>query len=162
MSEAAESNFSAEMPSAPVMTGENAPTTPATNGEAKKRAYKLQKDLAKYDGKVAITVLGGKKGEMVFNPADLPENVLKQLPAFGLGHKLGDAAAGLSGVEAETAIEKVWEGLLKGDWATRAPASPKVSLAELTSNFSNLSDEEKAAALPLLKALGMKIPGLTD
>lgn len=164
------SNFTASMPDEPIMTGENAKlgtvpgaTAAAPTEESKpKRGFKLSKDLVKNPGKVTITAISGTKGERIFDPDELPEDIQKKLIPFGLSHKLGDAAAGLAGVEAEEAIDKVWDGLLKGDWAVRGPASPKVPLKDLMENFSKLSDDEKQTAALLLKTLGINLPGLTD
>lgn len=126
----------------------------------KKKPKRLEKDLVKYPGKLAITVIGGKKGEMVFDPKVLPKNIQAQLPAFACSHKLGDSAAGRAGEEAETAIIKVWDGMMAGDWTVRAPAQPKVAVSDIAQNFDKLSPKEKAAAAPLLKALGIDVPGL--
>lgn len=132
---------------------ETPPTTP-------KRPKKLTKDLVTYEGKVAITVLDGDQGVMVFDPNDLDVSIQDKFIPFGIGHKLGDSAAGRSGTEAEEAIQKVWTGLKNGDWSVRAPAQPKVALNDIAMNFDKLSDEEKAAAAPLLQSLGIDIPGL--
>lgn len=147
-------------------TGANFTETPEStetpNGDTEgKRARKLEKDLVSQPGKVVITVLGGIKGAMVFDPADLSEDIQQKLIPFGLGHKLGDAAAGKSGTEAEEAIEKVWEGLKSNDWSVRAPATPKVSLKDIASNFANLSDEDKEAAAKLMASLGINLPGIS-
>lgn len=133
---------------------ENVETTaPATAPTEAKRPRRLTKDLT--GGKVTIEVLGGAKGKMIFDPADLPEVVREQMVPFGCGHKLGDAAAGLSGVEAEEAIVKVWEGLLKGDWTVRAPSTPKISVAEVKGKIDAIEDpDEKAAAMAILAKLG--------
>jgi len=127
-----------------------------------KRTRRLEKDLISAPGKVVITVLGGAKGAMTFDPADLSGSIREKLVPFGLGHKLGDAAAGKSGADAEDAIEKVWEGLCKDDWSVRAPAAPKLSLKDIASNFANLSDEEKENAKTICATLGIKIPGITE
>jgi hypothetical protein len=128
----------------------------------KKKPKRLEKDLVKHPGKVAISVIGGEKGEMIFDPKTLPKSIQDQLPAFALNHKLGDAAAGRSGKEAEEAITKVWDGMMAGDWTVRAPAQPKVAVNEVAQNFDKLSEKEKKAAAPLLKSLGLSIPGITD
>ncbi len=60
--------------------------------------------------------------------------------------------------KAEEANDKVGNGLKSGDWSVRAPATPKVSVKDIADNYKNLSDEEKAAAAPLLRALGIPIP----
>jgi hypothetical protein len=80
-----------------------------------KRVKKLAKEI---EGTIVqITAAGGTKGQMLFDFADLPADIQSKLGPFGLGHKLGDAAAGKEGAEAEEAIEKVFEGLKSGDWS---------------------------------------------
>ena len=125
-----------------------------------KRAKKLAKDVK--DGIVSITVLGGTKGEMLFEFSALPAKIQGLLGPFGLGHKLGDAAAGKEGVEAEEAIEKVFEGLKSGDWSVRAPAGPRVSIKALAENVSKLDPASQEAAKALLTSLGVKIPGFNE
>lgn len=121
-----------------------------------KKTKKLAKEI---EGTIiSITVQGGTKGTMLFDFSDLPADIQTKLGPFGLGHKLGDAAAGKEGADAEDSINKVYDGLVGGDWSVRAPAQPKISLSALAANFKNLSPEEKEAALPILKALN--IPGL--
>jgi len=125
---------------------------------ARKRPKKLDKAI---DGTVVkISAIGGVQGEMAFDANDLPAEVQKNLVPFGLGHKLGDAAAGRTGKDAEDAIKKVWEGLLKGDWSVRAPAVAKVSLSEIAKNLEGLGEAEKAAAISLLASMGIKLPGV--
>jgi len=126
-----------------------------------KRPKKLEKDLTSQPGKVIITVRDGT-GPMVFDCDELPEEIRKHFVPFGVGHKLGDAAAAAeSPVEAEAFVQKVWEALKKGEWVIRRPAAPKVSLADVATNFKNLSEEEREAAAVLLKALNIKIPGIS-
>ena len=129
--------------------------------EVKSTRKKLSKDLTEHP-LVKITALGGNKGEVAFDFTTLPKDIQGKLGPFGLGHKLGDAAAGRRGVEAEDAIARVWEGLMGGDWSVRAPAAPRVSLKEVGEKYGELSTKEQAAAKSLLTALGIKIPGLTD
>jgi hypothetical protein len=74
-----------------------------------------------------------------------------------LSHKLGDAAAGKSGAEAEEAINKVFEGLASGDWTTRAPAAPKLTKKSIAENLGNLDEAGQAAARELLAKLGINI-----
>lgn len=121
---------------------------------------KLKKDLSEA-GLVKITVDGGTKGQMVFDFALLPKTIQKALGPFGLGHKLGDSAAGKAGTEAEEAINTTWAGLMEDKWTVRVPAAPKVSLAEVAGNYEKLSDKEKKTAQALLASLGIKIPGIT-
>jgi len=125
-----------------------------------KRAKKLSKEI---EGEmVKIAAFGGVKGEMVFLFTDLPADIQSKLGPFGLGHKLGDAAAGKEGAEAEEAIEKVFAGLKSGDWSVRAPAGPRVSIKALAENVSKLDPASQEAAKALLTSLGVKIPGFNE
>ncbi len=129
--------------------------------EAKKKSRrKLTKDLATKPGVVIMEALGGVKGATDYNFSTLPKDIQEKLGPFGLGHKLGDAAAGRAGKDAEEAIDKVWDGLMKGDWSVRAPATPKVKVSEIAANFAKLSPKEKDKAASLLTALGIDLPGL--
>jgi len=110
---------------------------------------------------VAITVIDGENGTMEFNFNDLPEEIQVKFGPFGLGHKLGDAAAGKKGVDAEEAITKVFDGLMDSNWSVRAPAAPKVSTKVISENFGNLSEDEQAAAKAVLASLGINIPGIS-
>ena len=125
-----------------------------------KRAKKLAKEI---EGEmVKITVGDGAKGEMIFLFSDLPADIQSKLGPFGLGHKLGDAAAGKEGLEAEEAINKVFDGLKSGDWSVRAPAGPRVSIKALADNVSKLDPASQEAAKALLTSLGVKIPGFNE
>ena len=126
----------------------------------KKRPKKLSKDLASKPGKVIITVEGGKAGAREYSPDDLPDKIQDLLPAFAVGHKLGDSAAGRSGVDAEAAIQKTWDGMMKGEWTVRVPAAPKISVTEIAANMAKLSPAEQKTAKALLKGLGITIPGM--
>lgn len=124
---------------------------------AKKKLNKVPEGTA-----ILITVLEGELGEVRYDFNDLPEDIKAKLGPFGLSHKLGDAAAGKAGKEAEEAIQKVWKGLQEGDWSVRAPAAPKVSTKEIASNLESLPEEEKNKALEVLKSLGITLPGITN
>ncbi len=128
-----------------------------TTEAPKKTRKKLSKDLSTA-GLIKLTVVDGVKGEMVYDFAKLPKDIQTKFGPFGAGHKLGDAAAGRKGTEAEDAITKIWEGLMKGEWSVRAPAVPKVSVADIAAKFDNLSKAEKKAAAPLLAALNITVP----
>ena len=123
---------------------------------------KLIKDLASKPGTVIITVQDGEKGVMEFPFSELPKAIQDKFGPFGYGHKLGDAAAGRKGKDAEAAIMKVYEGLMKGDWSVRAPAAPKINIVELTSNFEKLSKKEQEVAKKFLNGLGLALPGITS
>ena len=124
-----------------------------------KRVPKLKKDLTIHP-LVKLTVAEGEKGEMSFDFTTLPDDIQGKLGPFGLGHKLGDAAAGRKGVDAEEAIQKVWDGLMAANWSVRAPAAPKVSVAQIADNFAKLSGKDKAVAASLLKGLNITVPGM--
>ena len=126
------------------------------------REKKLTKDLTTEPNTVIITVAGGEKGAMKFPFAALPEAIQKKFGAFGYGHKLGDSAAGRTGKDAEAAINKVNDGLMNGDWSVRAPAAPKINVAELATNFEKLSPKEQIVAKKFLSSLGLAIPGVTS
>lgn len=113
-------------------------------------AKKLEK---KIEGNiVTLTSEGVAKS---FDFSALPADIQSKFGPFGLGHKLGDAAAGKEGVEIFASIEKVWEGLEKGDWSVRAPAGEKVNVKTLLANVDGMdaSDEEKARLREILAAL---------
>jgi hypothetical protein len=128
--------------------------------EETKRQKKLGKEIE--GNLVKITVLGGEKGEMSFDFSTLPAEIQEKLGPFGLGHKLGDAAAGKEGTEAEEAINKVFDGLVANDWSVRAPAGPRVSVKALADKVSTLDPASQDAARALLTSLGVKIPGFND
>jgi hypothetical protein len=118
-----------------------------------KKTKKLAKEI---EGSVVkISVEGGVP--MEFDFAALPKDIRVKFGPFGLGHKLGDAAAGKSGAEAEESINKVWEGLMSGDWTTRAPAAPKLTKKAIAENLGNLDEASQAAAKELLAKLGIAI-----
>lgn len=130
-----------------------------TQAEATEAVAKRDKKLTKSieGGVVTIEAIGGEKGAQAFNVADLPANVQEALVPFGLSHKLGDAAAGRTGKEAEEAIQKVWDGLMKGDWTVRAPAMPKVKMSDVKNALAEMSPEDAAAAKELMKKLGLAV-----
>lgn len=118
-----------------------------------KKTKKLSKEI---EGSIiTISVEGGSP--LVYDFASLPKDIRAKLGPFGLGHKLGDAAAGKSGAEAEEAINKVFEGLASGDWTTRAPAAPKLTKKSIAENLGNLDEAGQAAARELLAKLGINI-----
>ncbi|OGR30216.1 MAG: hypothetical protein A2X83_01265 [Desulfuromonadales bacterium GWD2_54_10] len=128
------------------------------SSEGKKRDKKLSKHI---DGTViTIKVVGGEKGEMAFDTANLPKRIQDILIPFGAGHKLGDSAAGRSGVDAEDAIVKVWEGLVNGEWSVRQPAETKVSIASIEKMkraLANMTLEDAAKTRELMAAMGVNL-----
>lgn len=116
-------------------------------------AKKLSKEIA---GTV-VTLTSGDEAKS-FDFAELPGDIQTKFGPFGLGHKLGDAAAGKEGVEIFASIEKVWEGLMKGDWSVRAPAGEKVNVKTLLSSVDGLdaSEEEKERLRAILALITTK------
>ena len=119
--------------------------------EKEKKAKKLTKAVE--GGKLTIT---SGTDVMVFNIEDYSPAIRAHLEMHGLSQKLGDAAAGAeTPAEATEFIKKVNDGILKGDWSTRAPAGEKISKKGVLEKFGALSDDDKAKVAPLLKALGI-------
>ncbi|RPI52900.1 MAG: hypothetical protein EHM49_04950 [Deltaproteobacteria bacterium] len=115
---------------------------------------KLEK---KIEGTV-VTITEGVTGEVRnYDSAKLPKDIQAKFIPFGLGHKEGDAAAGKSGKEALEAMDKVWEGLMAGNWAVRAPAGPKVTKKDLEEKISSMSPADQKAAKALLAKLGLQL-----
>ena len=117
-----------------------------------KRPKKLSKGI---EGKV-VTITEGITGKvMTFDFSKLPQTIQDNLGPFGLGHKLGDAAAGSSGEEAVKAIETVWNGLMAGNWSVRAPKEEKVSKSDLLALYEQMGAAEKKVFKPTLIKLGI-------
>jgi hypothetical protein len=121
-----------------------------------KHEKKLYKEIVGTIVKIKEAVTGK---EMSFDFAKLPKEIQEKLGPFGLNHKLGDAAAGCSGQEAVDSIQKVYDGLMSGNWAVRAAKGESVSVSAISSGIDKLPAAEKAAATALLIKLGIiKVP----
>jgi len=127
----------------------------APNGKAKVST------IFNTDGTVSLTIIGGTKGIMTFNPAELPDSIKEKLLPFSVAKKLGSqgACAGKDGIQAEEAVLKVWEGLRNGDWSVRAPAAEKITVKknDILANLQAMSEGDRNAAMAALKALNIKI-----
>jgi hypothetical protein len=117
-----------------------------------KRPRKLTKEIE--GTKIILNVVSVDEA-LTFTLDQFSPDIQEKLAMYGISQKLGDAAAGKDGQEAVDAINKVAEGLIKGDWTIRAPAAPKVTKAQINENLSNMSDKDRAAAEELLKKLGI-------
>ena len=121
-----------------------------------KRAKKLSKEYSK-ENQNLLTITESTTGKvMKFDFKTLPPAIQANLGPFGMGSKLGDAAAGKEGQEAVDSITKVWTGLMNGDWSVRAPAAAKVSTSDVMARFNAmLEGPEKAVAKKFLTGLGL-------
>ena len=89
--------------------------------------------------------------------AKLPTDIQTKFGPFGLGHRIGDAAAGKKGKEAVEAMDKVWKGLIEGNWTVRAPAGEKLTKKGLMDKVDQMTPKEQAAAKALLQKLGLAV-----
>jgi len=120
--------------------------------EEVKKKKKLSKKL---EGNV-LTIIEAVSGTtLVFDAGKLPAAIQANLMPYGLSQKLGDAAAGRKGKDAVDAINKVWEGLSKGDWTTRVPAAEKITPKSIADKVEAMADgPEKKKARELMIKLG--------
>jgi len=100
-------------------------------------------------------VESGEKREYDF--AKLPPGIQAKFGPFGLSHREGDAAAGKKGIAAVEAMDKVWAGLLEGNWTVRAPAGERLTKKALVGKVEEMSPKDQKAAMELLKKLGVAI-----
>ena len=124
-----------------------------TEAEAPKKRKKLSKAI---EGTV-LTVTEAVTGKVLkYDFSTLPEAIQQAFGPFGMGHKIGDAAAGKKGQEAVDSMNKVWEGLQAGNWSVRAPAAKKITKKSIMAKFDEMPDgKEKVLAEGLLKKLGL-------
>ena len=121
--------------------------------EAPKKVKRLSKVV---EGTVLTITEGDTGAVLTYDFTSLPAAIQAAFGPFGMGHKLGDAAAGKKGQEAVDAINKVWEGLMKGDWTVRAPAAEKISKKSILDKFNEMpAGKEKNLAKDLLTKLGL-------
>ena len=115
---------------------------------------KLTKEI---EGATITLIEGTTNTSLSFDTSKLSAEIQSKLIPFGAGHKLGDAAAGKEGQEAVDAINKVWEGLIEGNWSVRAPASEKISSSALVAMYNGLtSAKDKIVARGMLEKVGME------
>ena len=118
-----------------------------------KRTKKLSKVI---EGNV-LTITEGVTGTVLkFDAGTLPVAIQANLMPYGLSQKIGDAAAGREGQEAVDAMNKVWDGLSKGDWSTRVPAAEKITKKSIVEKVEAMTDPaEKQKYTDLLKKIGL-------
>lgn len=118
---------------------------------------KKKKKLSKVIEGTVLTVTEAVTGSvLVYDFSKLPAAIQASFGPFGMGHKIGDAAAGKKGEEAVKSMNKVWEGLMAGNWSVRAPAAEKITKKSIMSKFDEMPEgKEKAIAKGLLEKLGL-------
>jgi hypothetical protein len=121
--------------------------------DKEKRTKKLSKVI---EGNV-LTITEGITGTVLkFDAGELPAAIQANLMPYGLSQKIGDAAAGREGQEAVDAMNKVWDGLSKGDWSTRVPAAEKITKKSIVEKVEAMTDPaEKQKYTDLLKKIGL-------
>lgn len=121
--------------------------------DKEKRTKKLSKVI---EGNV-LTITEGITGTVLkFDAGTLPAAIQANLMPYGLSQKIGDAAAGREGQEAVDAMNKVWDGLSKGDWSTRVPAAEKITKKSIVEKVEAMTDPaEKQKYTDLLKKIGL-------
>lgn len=136
---------------------EDAKVPEAQTGEAGKGTEKKSKKLSKvFEGDILIITEGATGIVMRLDLAPMPDNVKVWATKHGFSQKLGDAAAGKEGKEAIEAIQKVYDGLLKGDLTVRAPATEKISKNSMLDLFNAMPEgKEKIVFKGLLLKLGV-------
>lgn len=95
--------------------------------------------------------------DRAYDFAKLPQDIQIKFGPFGLSHRIGDAAAGKKGKDAVEAMDKVWKGLIDGNWTVRAPAGEKLTKKGLTEKVDQMNPKEQAAAKALLEKLGLSL-----
>lgn len=139
------------------MTEENDGATVEVSAETKKKVKRLSR---KIEGRV-LTITEMETGESISIDADtLSEDIQSRSMMHGLNQKIGDAAAGKTGVEAFKAMTVVAEGIAAGNWAVRAPASKNVSVSDINNALGTMTDEEKKGLLDSLSNAGVDLSAL--
>ena len=103
---------------------------------AKKLAKSIQGNILK------LEIIGGQT--ITVDLTKLPKNIQDNLKVSGLGHKLGDAAAGKeTPEEIFESISAVLKGLEEGKWTTRLPASERITMSAIDAAKDGMSDKDK-------------------
>jgi hypothetical protein len=117
----------------------------------------MGKKLTKEIEGTVVKITEGKTSETrEYDFAKLPKEIQAKLGPFGLGHKEGDSAAGKEGAEALDAMDKVFAGLMAGDWSVKAPAGEKVSVKALKDLYEGTKGKDQILARSLLEKLNVQ------
>jgi hypothetical protein len=121
------------------------------------RARRLDKK-ADYTNQVVTVKVLSTGAELICDAKTLPEEIRQKMITLGISHRIGDSAAGQDGAEALASMEKVWKGLVAGDFSVRAPAAKAgISMADIQAKLAGLTGRDAAAAAALLEKLGIKL-----
>jgi len=138
------------------MSKEDKKTDPVTMPDVIEKPKKKRKLSKSIVGNVLTIVEADTNTTMTFDAGKLPEAIQANLMPYGMSQKLGDAAAGKKGQVAVDSINKVWEGLMKGDWSVRAPAAEKISKNDILATYNDMAEgKEKVIFKGLLEKLGV-------
>lgn len=92
----------------------------------------------------------------------LPQKMQDNLGPFGLGHKLGDAAAGKEANEIAPAINKIIEGLQNGDWSVRVSAGSKITKASIEEGIALMDPKDRDIARKLMDKIAASAKAKAD
>lgn len=124
-------------------------TAQTTGAPAPAKKTRTKKLVRTFDGTKVVFTEGTTKTVKTYDFNALPKEIKDKLGPFGLASKVGDAAAGKAGKDAIDAMDKVWEGLMKGDWSVRVPAQEKITVSTLKDRFEAIpagADRDAMAA----------------
>ncbi len=123
-----------------------------------KRPRKLIKSTSKETMVVIIEVVGVESGPIEYPLPELNQDIVDQLALHGLSQKLGDAAAGKDGKDAEDSIAETWANLKEGKFrGERAGGERMPSKKAMASTLETLSPDEQEAARAALARLGITL-----
>jgi len=119
------------------------------------RERRLDKNVD-YEKSIVTVKVISNGATLVCDATKLPQAIKDKLLPLAVSHRIGDAAAGLDGDEAFASMQKVWDGLMAGNFTIRAAAQPKgLPVADIKSKLAALSGSEAKAAAALLEKLGL-------
>ena len=123
--------------------------------KAPKRVRKLEKTVDWETGTVTLKVVS-TGATIVASASDLPKEIAAKMVPLAMSHRLGDAAAGQDGKEAEESIQKVWDALKAGNFTVKSPAGPKMpSKAKINEALDGMDAKSRKAAEAVLAKLGI-------
>ncbi len=91
---------------------------------------------------------------VTFNIGDLDEKGLRRAALHGISQKGGDSYAGVKSVkEAQENLVKTLQAVEKGDWSTRVPGEPRITvLVSALARAAGKTEEEAKAVIETIKS----------